>query len=98
PPHSPLFPYTTLFRSILIWPLRRAAFADPLPHARRGQRQLARLHAERAQRSGERVRNHAAHGNDAALARAFRSKPAERRRPLLEDRKSTRLNSSHVAI
>src|SRR5437763_9470842 len=60
------------------------AFADPLPHARRRERQLAWLHAERAQRIGERVREHAADGDDAALTRALGAEGIQRRRAFLE--------------
>src|SRR5439155_24849199 len=75
PPRSPLFPYTTLFRSHF--------------HARRlrhhgvrgagGARCQARM--SRARRGG------------AGRRRRFRTEPGVPR-----DRKSTRLNSSHVAI
>src|SRR5690606_39715368 len=80
PPSSPLFPYTTLFRSRLS-ALRRtlgAALARPRPL--RGKRRVSRRHR-------------------AALGLAL---PRLGRRggqpgPAL-DRKSTRLNSSHVKI
>src|SRR5439155_10562847 len=83
PPTSPLFPYTTLFRS------------------------LARVHA-RVRRLGA-LRHHRRRSLPARLARAGRGRgrareppppgPADRLRPRApEDRKSTRLNSSHVAI
>src|SRR2546427_7398970 len=68
PPRSTLFPYTTLFRSLLG---RAGIGLQPDPHYgaedRRGQR-----------RPVEQRRNHPAHQ--------------------LEDRKSTRLNSSHSQI
>src|SRR2546426_7132631 len=63
PPRSTLFPYTTLFRSVL-----------QLTHVARPVVVLE---------DRERLRRHAAHG------------PAELGR---EDRKSTRLNSSHLVI
>src|SRR5207249_9150963 len=67
PPTSPLFPYTTLFRS-------------PHPHVCRGWRsQGPGGVARRARRIPE-------------------GAPARRRGDLRQDRKSTRLNSSHVSI
>src|SRR5438067_10480821 len=66
PPRSTLFPYTTLFRSLL---LRRRLGSVALGRARRGDRRRA------DPRAGG-VRPRAEHG----------------------DRKSTRLNSSHVSI
>src|SRR5947207_7430916 len=86
PPRSPLFPYTTLFRSVatLVVVVRRRALgprADPLAHP-----------ARRAEH-GDRVVEHAQHRlieaevHDLARARALR---------VAQDRKSTRLNSSHT--
>src|SRR4051794_41630565 len=82
PPRSTLFPYTTLFRS--------------------ARRQLRR------RRGGDRVHldRHAAHLSRAPLDPAPLLPRAERqgdlrgegREPSLEDRKSTRLNSSHPSI
>src|SRR5438045_7817385 len=72
PPRSPLFPYTTLFRSRL--DARLLLDED-------GERERADARAG-AQSVGNR------HGIDAA--------DLERARPL--DRKSTRLNSSHLGI
>src|SRR5438874_10472312 len=60
PPRSPLFPYTTLFRSRAGEPMASAA---------------GRAHTSR-----------------------WRRQPQRRRRPVPRDRKSTRLNSSHVEI
>src|SRR5690349_23113656 len=85
PPRPPLFPYTTLFRS---------------PAAAHARDRAGEFGAE----SGHRVREAQRRGNrehGAAIARAcgraaaFRSGVAEAG---LGDRKSTRLNSSHVEI
>src|SRR5262245_63968624 len=64
PPRSTLFPYTTLFRSILV-----------LACAHQGARRLVRRHRRRARRL---------------------QVPGRAAEP--EDRKSTRLNSSHLGI
>src|SRR5690606_41186931 len=87
PPSSTLFPYTTLFRSG-----RRA----------RGAHGVAQAHADR-----ERQRRHVHDGNRRAQHRGH-IEAARRRLPhaavapspalLALDRKSTRLNSSHVKI
>src|SRR5690606_41620177 len=77
PPVSPLFPYTTLFRSL-----------ERLPH-RRGHRDPSQL------------RHRSCRGRAAQFDWPIRS-PAPRngapRRRAHRDRKSTRLNSSHVKI
>src|SRR5690349_23291163 len=70
PPRSTLFPYTTLFRSVDVAELVRAARAD-LPVA--------------------------AMDEPRGLPDA-RSRPGRRDGPVPRDRKSTRLNSSHVEI
>src|SRR3989442_7427475 len=82
PPRSTLFPYTTLFRS-------------------RGAPGLAgvrALHAQqvRAERLGQRSR----HAEGAGAVRALGLGPVERdaEAGAAGDRKSTRLNSSHVRI
>src|SRR5690606_40205732 len=84
PPTSPLFPYTTLFRSALPGG-HRAAVGGNL-HA--GVRHLRRRRHRR--RAPERL-------PDGAVGRRRRALPAggPGRQP---DRKSTRLNSSHVKI
>src|SRR5690606_41915787 len=83
PPRSPLFPYTTLFRSVLFTAPMRAVYAHKgLPRTAHG------------------------YSGRAALQQAFSAlSPAllvVRRALLTEtgglDRKSTRLNSSHVKI
>src|SRR5207253_8759995 len=87
PPTSTLFPYTTLFRSILISP-RRPDAVEERAHG------LPRRIGTDGQCLGERERHVRRKGHR-----------ARRRRVELidvlrggEDRKSTRLNSSHVAI
>src|SRR5690606_39598379 len=73
PPRSPLFPYTTLFRSQGLAELR-------LPHGGRAPRGRHPRHPGRA-------------------ASGWVPQPRRPRRAfLLVDRKSTRLNSSHVKI
>src|SRR5436309_9399869 len=72
PPRSPLFPYTTLFRSR--WSTRTTPKVAP---ARRG--------ANPARRAGDRRER-------------SRRPPGPRRTAAGGDRKSTRLNSSHVKI
>src|SRR5262249_42734956 len=57
---------------------------DELPQPRRRQRQIARLDAERSERVGDGVRDHAADRNDAALARALGPERIVRRGLLLE--------------
>src|SRR5207253_7745202 len=84
PPPPPLFPYTTLFRSPSRWPARRS----------RGRRLERRVHGRgegrlRAREARARGRNRP----DGPRSRGVG--PPRRRR---QDRKSTRLNSSHVAI
>src|SRR5439155_10986808 len=83
PPRSTLFPYTTLFRS------RYRTFSDDhVLGVRRGDPRLCRrrhqlLRGGRQSLSGFRV-----------VALVHRSPPVD----IGKDRKSTRLNSSHVAI
>src|SRR5207253_9779991 len=97
PPPTP-FPYPTLFRSatqqVVPPALQRRPAARALPRLspadavrwprRKGRRPRARP---------DRVRRRGPVG-----ARAFRSGARETRDEISEDRKSTRLNSSHVAI
>src|SRR3712207_9164937 len=94
PPRSTLFPYTTLFRSrrlllpCLVFP--PVAVRDPVFRNRSGL-EGGRRHAQRLQdRVGDvlTVRPPRDVGDDAA----------ENREAELEDRKSTRLNSSHANI
>src|SRR5690349_23441601 len=82
-PSSTLFPYTTLFRS----PCRREP-RDRAPAARK---------PGDAQHGGR--RGHApGGGSDGGGARALRAAIAPGRAAAARDRKSTRLNSSHVEI
>src|SRR5207302_5309897 len=88
PPPSPLFPYTTLFRSR---PIRDAHHAVARMGLRARRAYLARLRVDVALRERERDR-HLDPG-----AGEQRAERAEGLR-LRVDRKSTRLNSSHVKI
>src|SRR5207253_4842150 len=88
PPRSPLFPYTTLFRSHPAEPrARRAAGAGVAARGRAGDRGLR--HGR-----GREGRDPACHARPRGRGR--RLPPPLRARGA--DRKSTRLNSSHVAI
>src|SRR3989454_8392673 len=84
PPRSTLFPYTTLFRS----PLQagRGAVAD---RSRHGQSESPGLHRGGRTRSLHR---------SPCRARGPRLLPARVPQREEEDRKSTRLNSSHLVI
>src|SRR5205814_9499771 len=95
PPCSPLFPYTTLFRSV-------KELRDVLgPAHERVVDRLARDHAAHrhgaggdALGKGDQVGRHAV-----ALGGKGVAEPAETGDHLIEeDRKSTRLNSSHLGI
>src|SRR5690606_40645854 len=94
PPRSTLFPYTTLFRSLhvgrvqLAKPLAPAIqrlFADLVPAGDLGHRCPVRLAQDR---------HHLFFGKS-ALSHGLL---ASGRGPFSQDRKSTRLNSSHVKI
>src|SRR5437764_11408324 len=82
PPISTLFPYTTLFRSHQGQPRR---WQEHLPAV------LAELAASLAGEDPDQI------GGDAGKA-AERDQPVDRRRQQVQDRKSTRLNSSHRCI
>src|SRR3712207_7813485 len=82
PPRSPLFPYTTLFRS------RRASAGQRRASA--GQRR-----ASAGQRRASAGQRGASAGERRASAGERRASAGERR---ASDRKSTRLNSSHANI
>src|SRR5438045_8237773 len=82
PPSSPLFPYTTLFRSVAA---RRAD--DPPPERRHGAGHCPAQAPVPHQRRAQVVREQEEGGRDPA-----------RQRPPRTDRKSTRLNSSHLGI
>src|SRR3712207_9306007 len=94
PPRSTLFPYTTLFRSLLVVRALAEAAAEGSGDGERGERKPgAHLGyvAARADRGPHRGRR---------LPRPQRRDPrggAKGDRPL-RDRKSTRLNSSHANI
>src|SRR5256885_10813829 len=84
PPRSTLFPYTTLFRS--------------LQEDRAGRRRmLVRLHVEQRGRGICEAHDHGAPG-PAAPRFGKQDKDREQRERRPEDRKSTRLNSSHLVI
>src|SRR3712207_7294304 len=86
PPRSTLFPYTTLFRSV------RELLVEPVEPRAEGERREQQAH------DGERAHE--------CLARPVGAPPQEHRaddhqhhqRGAEEDRKSTRLNSSHANI
>src|SRR3712207_8611993 len=91
PPRSTLFPYTTLFRS-----------REVLEQTERGERDADRRGAEEHERHRG---GHAAADEEQDVSRAEgRERPAlhqqqvGERRHEEEDRKSTRLNSSHANI
>src|SRR5207249_9565382 len=87
PPRSTLFPYTTLFRSDLARP------HDPaLP---RGKRRKLRATWPAVKVRGRRRSRQHAHPSGHAHLEARRGPVEDDRRA---DRKSTRLNSSHVSI
>src|SRR5207253_10552473 len=95
PPHptTTLFPYTTLFRSpesrppLLLW---RAI----MPHAEQWAR--TRVRTSRQVRRGAWYRVLRATALEGVLE--VNRRPVTVPRTFLQDRKSTRLNSSHVAI
>src|SRR3712207_8583774 len=83
PPRSTLFPYTTLFRSLM---------EGSVP---RGQLQGGE-HAARLPEDGGELRGRDAGGPELLVQRREGRAPVKPRRQL--DRKSTRLNSSHANI
>src|SRR3712207_8932703 len=88
PPRSTLFPYTTLFRS---WAANRAHHAD-LGGAAPGSipADATEIHQEGLRIPPVRF------GEDVRRIVAASSRTPEERRGGLEERKSTRLNSSHA--
>src|SRR5204863_3728063 len=88
PSHSTLFPYTTLFRSSL-----RTRLCDADRSHRSGG--IARLRRRRW--AGCRPRREDTVGVGSRAERSPERSPANRH-PRYPDRKSTRLNSSHVEI
>src|SRR5207253_9880582 len=87
PPRPRLFPYTTLFRSLDAEPEER--------QARLGQDRGGNAERHGHEHGRHRVREDMA-PDDPEAARAHRLRPDDEL--ALLDRKSTRLNSSHVAI
>src|SRR3712207_8955396 len=87
PPRSPLFPYTTRFRSVAH---AAEAEARALAARRLGDRAAERglAHARRSDQAQDRA---------LVVARAALHRQVLQD-PLLQDRKSTRLNSSHANI
>src|SRR2546429_4439422 len=88
PPRSTLFPYTTLFRS--------NAQGGVDSHVSVGVR--ANLPARQVRFAAVRVEFFLGHYQDAVVIRAAFIRRREPRGALGEDRKSTRLNSSHGYI
>src|SRR5207249_6930705 len=90
PPSSPLFPYTTLFRSLLVVILISVFLAveRAIP-----QRQSVALPAKKTVESPPERHPEAPVSRPKVPARADTPVEAQSR-----DRKSTRLNSSHVSI
>src|SRR5256885_10850781 len=88
PPRSTLFPYPTLFRSDQPAVLRLIFDDSAQVQVPDDQKQRDDAHAHR-----DLVRNQLGAGADAAEERVLRI-----RRVTRQDRKSTRLNSSHLVI
>src|SRR5260221_10423701 len=97
PPRSTLFPYTTLFRSVLLDPITTG---DTKNFIRIGRGRDAGCAAELALRFARRSNNCGKSDDEASLSfgRLATPHPAQRRRGQKGDRKSTRLNSSHTVI
>src|SRR3712207_8532304 len=90
PPRSTVFPYTTLFRSVRVGPA-----AGPPAHV--GRLGVPQAHALDAA-VGQLVRAAALVGRAAAVVPEGADGPARVLEAAAEDRKSTRLNSSHAHI
>src|SRR5262245_62414882 len=84
PPRSPLFPYTTLFRSIS---RTREYAADNMGAQISGQPNSLASALARIENAAHQIENAPAEHNP-ATAHLF----------IIKDRKSTRLNSSHLGI
>src|SRR2546422_5518381 len=84
PPRSTLFPYTTLFRSHMRAELHRHLLPRPAPRPAR-DREAHGLEIEKRERRRER-------------GQRLRERRLHHHPPRLQDRKSTRLNSSHGYI
>src|SRR5207249_11769962 len=93
PPCPPLLPYTTLFRS-------RLDRAHPVPQHRARVDVPGGHHEERPRRRADPVAGGPArhHARCDLRARFLRPRALLERRRVPTDRKSTRLNSSHVSI
>src|SRR5207249_9955225 len=87
-PHSPLFPYTTLFRSISIDKSRRTTVPQ------RQQTSTAPSTPQQQQVIMEALEKVITAINQADVSEQEKNEA----KSLLRDRKSTRLNSSHVSI
>src|SRR5207249_10814127 len=93
PPSATLFPYTTLFRSDELLPASLHQLGDPI-------QDLAPIECGLACPVGDRLAR-GPHGIADVLARRaarIGEQPATCVEDLVGDRKSTRLNSSHVSI
>src|SRR5206468_8626918 len=87
PPCSPLFPYTTLFRSV-------SCFSSGSPSGARSGRQPPRSSRQESASSS----SHPPRRSRAYPCCSSSASPAPRSCPTTADRKSTRLNSSHDQI
>src|SRR5207249_9380997 len=96
PPRSPLFPYTTLFRSG-----EDAVVHDRVVSVTRHEEHLG-VRAYRGELLGELAAAHLRHDDvgehQIDLTRVLLGEGERCRRAVGRDRKSTRLNSSHVSI
>src|SRR5690606_41657251 len=92
PPSSPLFPYTTLFRSLALGEALLALTRDPALRHRIGEANRRRVRAVYSHEAM--VEAHRALLLELAQTGRGAGSQARSRR----DRKSTRLNSSHVKI
>src|SRR3712207_8431892 len=93
PPRSTLFPYTTLFRSMLVDPVAQVAKPDRVQLVKhgRGPVRIPPVRRQPAEMLGfARI--------DGAVRRHGQSPCTQRPQREREDRKSTRLNSSHANI
>src|SRR3712207_7212365 len=86
PPRSTLFPYTTLFRS------------EQVPLDPRVRRAAARAHRASGSRRRGPLPEHQDQGVERRVALAATKRGRMQTKAGIEDRKSTRLNSSHANI
>src|SRR5690606_41471803 len=93
-PSSTLFPYTTLFRSL---ELRAASLPRPIP-GRLGRQPAHEGHGGGQNRAGGGAHTHSGGGPGLPHYHPFREGSAHSGTGRGGDRKSTRLNSSHVKI